>query len=103
MPATKVLDMVTVNGARNLLWKNQIGSLEIDKKADLVIGIIFFFYLADFGIYRNIYIYIFCKSIVSNIISVNQFTSNMAPLHFPVANIVTSMQVLQLGLLVISV
>lgn len=50
MPATKVLDMVTVNGARNLLWKNQIGSLEIDKKADLVIGIIFFFYLAAFGI-----------------------------------------------------
>jgi 5-methylthioadenosine/S-adenosylhomocysteine deaminase len=34
-PAEKVLQLATINGARALLW-NQIGSLEVGKKADLI-------------------------------------------------------------------
>lgn len=37
MPAQKILEMVTVDGARCLLWEEEIGSLEVGKKADLVI------------------------------------------------------------------
>jgi len=37
MPAQTVLEMATVNGARCLLWEDEIGSLEPGKKADLVI------------------------------------------------------------------
>jgi 5-methylthioadenosine/S-adenosylhomocysteine deaminase len=37
MPAQKIVEMVTVDGARGLLWDKEIGSLEVGKKADLVI------------------------------------------------------------------
>jgi 5-methylthioadenosine/S-adenosylhomocysteine deaminase len=36
MPAMEVLDMATRNGAKALNWFDQIGSIEIGKKADLV-------------------------------------------------------------------
>jgi 5-methylthioadenosine/S-adenosylhomocysteine deaminase len=37
MPAEKVLEMATVNGAEALSWENGIGSIEVGKKADLII------------------------------------------------------------------
>lgn len=37
MPAQIVLEMATVNGPRCLLWEDEIGSLEVGKKADLII------------------------------------------------------------------
>jgi 5-methylthioadenosine/S-adenosylhomocysteine deaminase len=37
MPAERVLEMVTCNGARALLWEDEIGSLEVGKKADLIV------------------------------------------------------------------
>ncbi|XP_010249107.1 PREDICTED: uncharacterized protein LOC104591782 isoform X3 [Nelumbo nucifera] len=37
MPAEVVLKMVTINGAKSVLWDNEIGSLEIGKKADMTI------------------------------------------------------------------
>ncbi|XVF89337.1 hypothetical protein PTKIN_Ptkin19aG0122200 [Pterospermum kingtungense] len=37
LPAETVLKMVTVNGAKSVLWDNEIGSLEIGKKADMVV------------------------------------------------------------------
>lgn len=37
LPAEMVLKMVTVNGARSVLWDNEIGSLEVGKKADMII------------------------------------------------------------------
>jgi 5-methylthioadenosine/S-adenosylhomocysteine deaminase len=37
LPAQEVLDMGTIDGARCLLWDDEIGSLEEGKKADLVI------------------------------------------------------------------
>lgn len=36
MPATEVLDMITLNGAKALGWEAQIGSVEVGKQADLV-------------------------------------------------------------------
>ncbi|MEO5969276.1 MAG: amidohydrolase family protein, partial [Bdellovibrionia bacterium] len=36
MPAMEVLDMATRNGAKALNWFDQIGSIEVGKKADLV-------------------------------------------------------------------
>ena len=36
MPATQVLDMITINGAKALGWQDQIGSVEVGKQADLV-------------------------------------------------------------------
>jgi 5-methylthioadenosine/S-adenosylhomocysteine deaminase len=37
MPAQTILRMVTSEGARALLWENEIGSLEVGKKADLIV------------------------------------------------------------------
>jgi 5-methylthioadenosine/S-adenosylhomocysteine deaminase len=37
MPAQQVLEMATVDGAKALSWQNEIGSLEVGKRADLVI------------------------------------------------------------------
>ncbi|MBC2723590.1 MAG: amidohydrolase [Desulfosporosinus sp.] len=37
MPANQVLKMVTRDAARTILWDDEIGSLETDKKADLII------------------------------------------------------------------
>ncbi|XP_052186551.1 uncharacterized protein LOC127797573 [Diospyros lotus] len=37
LPAETVLKMATLNGAKSVLWDNEIGSLEIGKKADIVI------------------------------------------------------------------
>jgi 5-methylthioadenosine/S-adenosylhomocysteine deaminase len=36
MPATTVLDMATRNGAKALGWEDDIGSLEVGKKADII-------------------------------------------------------------------
>lgn len=37
MPAEKILEMVTCDGAKSLLLEDQIGSIEVGKKADLVV------------------------------------------------------------------
>jgi len=37
LPATQVLRMATIEGAKALLWDKQIGSIEVGKKADLAI------------------------------------------------------------------
>lgn len=37
VPAETVLKMATLNGAKSVLWDNEIGSLEVGKKADLII------------------------------------------------------------------
>ncbi|MEM2588098.1 MAG: amidohydrolase [Candidatus Bathyarchaeia archaeon] len=37
LPAEVTLRMATVNGARALLWDNEIGSIEVGKKADIII------------------------------------------------------------------
>jgi len=37
LPAEQVLRMATIDGAKALLWDRQIGSIEVGKRADLVI------------------------------------------------------------------
>ncbi|XP_038704137.1 5-methylthioadenosine/S-adenosylhomocysteine deaminase-like [Tripterygium wilfordii] len=37
LPAETVLQMATANGAKSVLWDDEIGSIEIGKKADLVV------------------------------------------------------------------
>jgi len=37
LPAEKVLEMATIEGAKALLWENEIGTIEVGKKADLVL------------------------------------------------------------------
>ncbi|CAD6267868.1 unnamed protein product [Miscanthus lutarioriparius] len=37
LPAETLLKMATINGAKAVLWDNEIGSLEVGKKADLVV------------------------------------------------------------------
>lgn len=37
LPAETILQMVTVNGAKSVLWDNEIGSLEVGKKADMIV------------------------------------------------------------------
>jgi 5-methylthioadenosine/S-adenosylhomocysteine deaminase len=34
MPAEKVLEMATIEGAKSSSWENEIGSIEVGKKAD---------------------------------------------------------------------
>lgn len=36
MPAHEVLEMATIEGARSLHWEQDIGSIEIGKRADLI-------------------------------------------------------------------
>ncbi|KAG0456237.1 hypothetical protein HPP92_024025 [Vanilla planifolia] len=37
LPAEVILKMATINGAKSVLWDNEIGSIEVGKKADIVI------------------------------------------------------------------
>jgi len=37
MPAERVLEMATVNGAKAVMWDNEIGSIEKGKKADIIL------------------------------------------------------------------
>ncbi|MEM1515537.1 MAG: amidohydrolase [Thermoproteota archaeon] len=37
LPANKVLEMATIDGARALLWDGEVGSIKVGKKADIVI------------------------------------------------------------------
>ncbi|KAJ4961581.1 hypothetical protein NE237_021491 [Protea cynaroides] len=37
LPADMILKMATANGAKSILWDDEIGSLEVGKKADLVV------------------------------------------------------------------
>jgi 5-methylthioadenosine/S-adenosylhomocysteine deaminase len=37
MPPERVLEMATIQGARCALWENEIGSLEVGKKADIIL------------------------------------------------------------------
>lgn len=37
LPAEVILKMATINGAKSVLWDNEIGSIEVGKKADVVI------------------------------------------------------------------
>lgn len=37
-PAETILKMATINGAKTLLWENEIGSLEIGKKVLYLLG-----------------------------------------------------------------
>lgn len=36
MPAETVLEMATINGARAMMWEDEVGSIEVGKQADLV-------------------------------------------------------------------
>ena len=37
VPAEKAIRMATIDGARALLWDDEIGSLEVEKRADIVL------------------------------------------------------------------
>lgn len=37
LPAEQVLRMATIDGAKTVLWENEIGSLEVGKKADIIV------------------------------------------------------------------
>ncbi|KAK4402605.1 5-methylthioadenosine/S-adenosylhomocysteine deaminase [Sesamum angolense] len=37
LPAETVLEMATINGAKSVLWDKEIGSLEVGKKADMIV------------------------------------------------------------------
>src|SRR5699024_10184567 len=37
IPAIKALEMATINGGKSLFWDDEIGSLEVGKKADLIL------------------------------------------------------------------
>ncbi|XP_060969257.1 uncharacterized protein LOC115714767 isoform X2 [Cannabis sativa] len=37
LPAETILKMATINGAKSVLWDDEIGSLEVGKKADMVV------------------------------------------------------------------
>ncbi|KAG8365842.1 hypothetical protein BUALT_Bualt17G0013900 [Buddleja alternifolia] len=37
LPAETILEMATINGAKSVLWDKEIGSLEVGKKADMIV------------------------------------------------------------------
>ena len=37
LPAEQVLRMATIDGAKTVMWENEIGSLEVGKKVSLLI------------------------------------------------------------------
>ncbi|XP_076953487.1 uncharacterized protein LOC143627587 [Bidens hawaiensis] len=37
LPAETILKMATINGAKGVLWENDIGSLQVGKKADMIV------------------------------------------------------------------
>ena len=37
VPAIDALKMATINGAKALLWDDEIGSIEVNKKADIIL------------------------------------------------------------------
>jgi cytosine/adenosine deaminase-related metal-dependent hydrolase len=41
LPSETVLKMATINGAKAVLWDNEIGSLEVGKKVMLLVAILF--------------------------------------------------------------
>lgn len=43
LPAETVLKMATVNGAKSVLWDDEIGSLEVGKKVELWLPFSFYF------------------------------------------------------------
>lgn len=38
LPAETILQMVTINGAKSVLWDNEIGSLEVGKKVGFTLN-----------------------------------------------------------------
>lgn len=51
LPAETILQMVTINGAKSVLWDNEIGSLEVGKK----VCIIFFNVCTYYGATHKLY------------------------------------------------
>lgn len=39
LPAETILEMATINGAKSVLWGNEIGSIEVGKKVCLSLAI----------------------------------------------------------------
>jgi hypothetical protein len=52
LPAETVLSMVTLNGAKSVLWDNEIGSLEVGKKVGQFSQISYPFLFASFSLYK---------------------------------------------------
>lgn len=48
LPAEVVLQMVTINGAKSVLWDNEIGSLEVGKKVIFSLGMFLSIFISIF-------------------------------------------------------